>query len=880
MHGPCIAIHERLQAIHPAGREDEEAMGSPLQPFEGDFFGDYEEGDLEWPGSPGGHSNTEADAPQNSSNLLVGAEEIDLEQVLDEDEDEQAANDVELEGGWEPERPKPEPEPSSEVDGSINLDSEASGPPARESAATLQHAQTLLGASRRPTVIKFPYGHAGQPIREAVKPFDAYRLKLGPSSGSNIYHPFTSHIDYHFARWAKMRGPGSTAVTELLQIKGVREALGLSYKNTKDLNRIINQQLPSQHPHFHCQEFVVAGETFDLYLRDIMECISALYSDPDFSHHLVFAPERHYVDPDMTKRMFYDLHTGKWWWDKQKELENKEPGATIIPIILSSDKTQITMFHNKAAYLLYMTIGNLPKEIRRKPSRRAWILLAYLPTSRLDHITNQAARCRTVTNLFYACMSHILDPLKAPANTGLLMVSGDGVVRHGHPLIACYAGDYPEQVLVMGTKTGECPKCDIAHLALGGATVPANLRDLDAILAALSLIDVDYAQFTKACKDTGIKPIYKPFWEHLPHVNIFQSITPDILHQLYQGIMKHLISWIKATCGEAEIDARCCRLPPNHNVHIFMKGISSLVRISGAEHNQICRFLLGIIIDIPLPGGLSPARLLCTTRAMLDFLYLSQYPCHTVETLGLLDEALTRFHANKEIFVDLGVRTQFNLPKLHSLRHYMQMIQLFGTTDNYSTEYTERLHIDLAKDAYRATNHKDEYTQMTQWLERREKIMWHDNYVRWRQSGDPQQQEHIPPDLALGVSFDKLIQDYHATFLVEALSRYVVLTKNPELTAAQLECTACDVILPFHTLPVFHKIKFHAIDALGHEDASMTIDAVHCHPSQKDSHGKEVPGQFDMVLVNCGEGGVTGVAGEFAALQYIDGISLTLQALP
>ncbi|KAF8838294.1 hypothetical protein BDN67DRAFT_1013214 [Paxillus ammoniavirescens] len=256
---------------------------------------------------------------------------------------------------------------------------------------------------------------------------------------------------------------------------------------------------------------------------------------------------------------------------------------------------------------------------------------------------------------------------------------------------------------------------------------------------------------------------------------------------------------------------------------------------------------------------------------MLDFLYLSQYPCHTVDTLRLLDEALTRFHANKEIFVDLGMRTQFNLPKLHSLRHYVQMIQLFGTTDNYSTEYTERLHIDLAKDAYRATNHKDQYTQMTQWLERREKIMWHDNYVRWRRSGDSQQQERIPPDLALvrtikmtkhpsakGVSLDKLIQDYRAT----------------------LNGTARDVILPFRTLPVFHKIKFHAIDALGHEDASTTIDAVHCHPSREDSRGKEVPGRFDTVLVNCGEGGVTGVAGEFAALQYIDGISLTLQAMP
>ncbi|KAJ7928183.1 hypothetical protein B0H13DRAFT_1573399, partial [Mycena leptocephala] len=52
-----------------------------------------------------------------------------------------------------------------------------------------------------------------------------------------------------------------------------------------------------------------------------------------------------------------------------------------------------------------------------------------------------------------------------------------------------------------------------------------------------------------------------PFWEGLPYTNIFRPISPDVLHQLYQGIVKHLIAWLKECCGEAEIDARCRRLP-------------------------------------------------------------------------------------------------------------------------------------------------------------------------------------------------------------------------------------------------------------------------------------------------------------------------------
>ena len=63
----------------------------------------------------------------------------------------------------------------------------------------------------------------------------------------------------------------------------------------------------------------------------------------------------------------------------------------------------------------------------------------------------------------------------------------------------------------------------------------------------------------------------------------------------------------------------------------------------------------------------------------------------------LLKDALEQFHDNKEIFVDLGVRDAFNIPKLHFARHYLNYIKLYGTLDNYNTEYTEQLHIDFAK---------------------------------------------------------------------------------------------------------------------------------------------------------------------------------------
>ncbi|THU88317.1 hypothetical protein K435DRAFT_866397 [Dendrothele bispora CBS 962.96] len=157
--------------------------------------------------------------------------------------------------------------------------------------------------------------------------------------------------------------------------------------------------------------------------------------------------------------------------------------------------------------------------------------------------------------------------------------------------------------------------------------------------------------------------------------------------------------------------------------------ISHLSHVTGAEHDQICRFLLGLIIDIHLPHGLSSAPVLCATRALLDYLYMAQYPVHTGDTLARLVEALDMFHENKHIFIDLGVCSDFSIPKLHNIGHHRELIELYGTADNCNTEYTERLHIDLAKDAYRSTNHKDKYPQMTLWLERQEKMQFHYKYL-------------------------------------------------------------------------------------------------------------------------------------------------------
>ncbi|EKM48840.1 uncharacterized protein PHACADRAFT_33730 [Phanerochaete carnosa HHB-10118-sp] len=66
---------------------------------------------------------------------------------------------------------------------------------------------------------------AGMPIdNDNAQPagYDTYKASVDATSTTrNIYAPFANETEWEFVRWAKLRGPGSTAVSDLLAISGV-----------------------------------------------------------------------------------------------------------------------------------------------------------------------------------------------------------------------------------------------------------------------------------------------------------------------------------------------------------------------------------------------------------------------------------------------------------------------------------------------------------------------------------------------------------------------------------------------------------------------------------------------------------------------------------
>jgi hypothetical protein len=319
-----------------------------------------------------------------------------------------------------------------------------------------------------------------------------------------------------------------------------------------------------------------------------------------------------------------------------------------------------------------------------------------------------------IQRLFHESMKIILEPLKAAGEKGVRMKNGSGEVRQVHPFLCCHVADYPEQCFVTCTKSGTCPKCRQKADNLQDYTRSAARTShwsSSVILEAKKNASGSLSTFHRLCMEKDVAGgVYDPFWSGFPNTDIHKTITPDVLHQLHQGVFKHLIGWCQSVVGEKELDRRIWVLSLGRGLRRFKNGISTLSQISGTERKNMAKFLLACVQDVLASRGVR------AVKAILDFIYLAQYSTHDGTILTYMKDALKDFHRNKKYFVDVGCQEHLNLPKLHSLSHYVESIKLLGTTDNYNTEMFERLHIDFAKHGWRATNQRDEFSQMIRWL--------------------------------------------------------------------------------------------------------------------------------------------------------------------
>ena len=89
-----------------------------------------------------------------------------------------------------------------------------------------------------------------------------------------------------------------------------------------------------------------------------------------------------------------------------------------------------------------------------------------------------------------------------------------------------------------------------------------------------------------------------------------------------------------------------------------------------------------------------------TVRTFLEFCYLVRHNTIDERTLVQIQDVLDRFYQYCKIFLEMQVITTFSLPRQHSMKHYVDMIQIFGAPNGLCSLITESKHIKAVKEPY------------------------------------------------------------------------------------------------------------------------------------------------------------------------------------
>ncbi|KAF8811835.1 hypothetical protein BYT27DRAFT_7208143 [Phlegmacium glaucopus] len=387
--------------------------------------------------------------------------------------------------------------------------------------------------------------------------FEKHRNKQ-EANGEAPWALFQMQEEWELGRWLMTSGVSQTKMNDFLKLKSIQDGVKPGFHNVRALLKCIDM-LP-QGPDWTCASFRITGdekdkdgnlgtEDVDLWCRDPVECIKELFGNPEFQDIQCYSPCRVYQDEAGTNREYDEMWSADWWWDTQTRLPK---GATVAPIILSSDKTNLSRFSgDKVAWPVYLSIGNIKKATRHQPTARAMVLVGYILVCKLECFSKKKQSVEGY-QLFHECMHTLLEPLIKAGTDGVDMDCANGFIWTIFPILSVYIADYPEQCLVACCKESACPTCLVKPIDQG-APIHSVLQNQTTTLNILSQ------------QSRGLRPV-NPFWADLPHCDIFSCITPDLLHQLHKGVFKdHLVSWATEAMsgGSEEIDWRFRTMTPH-----------------------------------------------------------------------------------------------------------------------------------------------------------------------------------------------------------------------------------------------------------------------------------------------------------------------------
>ncbi|PSR75831.1 hypothetical protein PHLCEN_2v8863 [Hermanssonia centrifuga] len=154
-----------------------------------------------------------------------------------------------------------------------------------------------------------------------------------------------------------------------------------------------------------------------------------------------------------------------------------------------------------------------------------------------------------------------------------------------------------------------------------------------------------------------------------------------------------------------DIDRRIAATPPFPGLRHFYEG-RRFKQWTGDDSKALMK------IYLPAIAGHVPDGMVQAIAVFLDFCYLVRRSTINHDTLCRIEDTLNRFYEHRKIFVATGVRQTISLPRQHSMKHYIHLIQEYGAPNGLCSSITESKHIKAVKEPWRRSSRFEALGQM------------------------------------------------------------------------------------------------------------------------------------------------------------------------
>ncbi|KAG1864362.1 hypothetical protein F4604DRAFT_1882080 [Suillus subluteus] len=445
-------------------------------------------------------------------------------------------------------------------------------------------------------------------------------------------------------------------------------------------------------------------QSHDVWYRDPHEVIQNMLANPDYATEMDYWPYREF-STDGNAHQWQDFMSGDWAWN-QADIISKDPdttGSTFVPVILSSDKTTVSVATGANDYYpLYVSIGNVRNNVRRAHCGAVAIIgFLAMPKTTKEHASCPKYR-KYRHQLFHSSILKILENLRPGMTKPEVVCFGDGHYRRVIYGLGPYIADYEEQVLLACIVRSWCPRCMSHRKNLDANSLCRSRDHTEALIEEVS--------------STDLWDEYRVIHD-LVVTDIYQLIAPDLLHQLIKGTFKdHLVDWVGkylhhvhgkkgAEKIQDEIDQRIAAVASFSGLRCFPEG-RGFKQWTGDDSKALMK------VYLPAIEGYVPMDVVRTFCAFLEFCYLVWCNIITESTLVQIQDALDRFHCYRKVFESTGVVPTFSLPRQHLCSHYILLIRLFGAPNGLCSSITETKHIKAVKEPWRRSSHYKALGQM------------------------------------------------------------------------------------------------------------------------------------------------------------------------